>query len=401
MSNHHILLTCGTSALGGFNYFGEQLRANHADLVKFHGPALRAAGDVPLEDANAEILRMWSAQKIFDGITDFSRVSAEISSIHALQKQGQLSQKFGATLLHTDTIDGIFSVELVSRVLDAHFDAHVRTVSIPDLDISNPARMRQGMAETMQIISNELRQHDPSSALFSPIGGYKVMTALAYAIASIHNYASVYLHESGQVVHTIPAAPMKIDGASLAGFAPLVRRLLLTDKAFTLELSPVAKEWEVIQDNPWFFECLDTLVTPSALGLYVFSDPQYRTVLWPKILVSPALSKDWNRLGSAIQTAVETIVMALQRVGQTRSDSIFHEQDFRNLKASGAQWHLYKVKAGSERFLWQLNAQKGALYFGKHWTDHAAYEREIRTDLIQPFTSNDRFEDMSEQVYKK
>ena len=366
---HRIIMTAGTSALARPNAPNRWLAENAKELVTWHRerPVPR---DVTVID---DLLRDWR-----DSLPDTPEpksVSAEYSILYALRALGRLGPKPTVVLLSSDTVDGKLAAAMVGSLLERDFNAHVETRMVGDLDAEQPASMRRALGAFMNQVAVALEGGDPQTTCFAPLGGYKIMTSLAYVAGAFKRFPTVYLHETKQVLHEVPWVPIQIDRHELGRLASVVRRSM-NGVAFS-RLSEA--ERGDVETHPWLFERVevdgDDFVLLNAFGHFLRSDARYRGLIGTSVLVDGASQK--KLADGAVSRDVRAQVDALLRdledpVG--KCDVLNHEVTFH---ISSREWHLYKGASGAAgvfRAVYRLDKETDALHLRKVWLEHKKYE---------------------------
>ena len=191
------------------------------------------------------------------------RVSAEFSLLHALQKEDRLSENAQVTLVHTDTLGGCAAALFLEKILARDFGADMRLKKVEDIDTSNRRRLRRSLGGFMSVIADALYGHDTTYTCFAPIGGFKMMTYLAYLAGAYLGFPTAYLHEDDQQLHEVPAVPIRISADELQAIAPILKRIAREDVLEFDELS--ALEQDLVRKCPYYFERDSDLVRHQCL----------------------------------------------------------------------------------------------------------------------------------------
>jgi len=306
---------------------------------------------------------------------DPTKVSAEYSLVHKLQKEGRLDRRPRLILISTNTIGG----EIVSRLLEQAFKLQgideVKISRVERWKIDDRDAMRFGVADFVSKLARALQEGEPSTTAFSPVGGYKVMTAYSYLVGSYLGYPSLYLHEDGQVVLTIPPLPIAINREELLKHQGFLSRMYLQDVVSIEDLGPDEKTF--VESHLVFFEREDDLVALSAFGrLVVEKEGLVRLDVRLSPQVADKLRAD-KTVREAFCAQVTTLVQKL--IHGHYDDSTHHERSFKNLDRLRLQYHLYKGSSNGQvllRLAYRYDPEMHRLYARHLWTDHDAYERE-------------------------
>lgn len=361
---HRLVATAGVSVLSSHNLGGRWLEGEGAGLVRRDGAQL-----VPLgapDELEARLIERWRRQR--PTIEAPGRVSAEFSVVRALA----LAPEPAVVLLHSDTFAGRVAAALVADLLSQHLGAQVRRVQIAELDADCPEAVRRSMADFVCQLSRELCAGEPRSTAFSPIGGYKVMSAVGYLVGSYHGYPSVYLHEGRQLVHHVPPVPIQVDEGDLAQVADLVRRtrgaVILTD--------PV--ELAQVDARPWLFERDGELVGLSAFGVLLREDPRHAVLLQTRVRVAEPGSLRGRE--ALVRSEVRQLLRYLADPVQHRA-LLSHGAA---LGHHGTTFQVYRTaRGGAFRAAYRYDEAQDVLDLRRIWCDqHEVYEREVAAGRI-------------------
>lgn len=400
MTFHSVILTSGTSALAPFNLAGSWLKAQ-ADVVQSVGQPARwsaSAGVSPEEALEAVTKRLHQLPALADPM----KVSAEYSLLHALQKERSLGKSPRITLVATDTLDGRLASACVRHLIEREFGAYVEESLVADFNVDERRRFQQGLGNVLAKISEALRNHDASSTCFAPVGGFKVMTSLAYLLGCFHGYPSMYLHETLQVLHAIPAVPVHVSPEELEPVAPLVRRMVLEgSSASVVELSQDEQSKYALGRFGWLFEQLEgRFFSLNAMGIFLAQNPEYLSVLGPRVLLSDRAAKVLDAHKDTVGQELRELVNHIAAESGT-INSIYHEKDWSHRVKGTMNWRLAKQPVGTIRVIWKEHPESGALYVNQIWTDHDDYEKNAPHELSTAFDPliSGAWRDLSERIY--
>lgn len=400
---HSVIITAGTSALAPFNLAGAWLK-EQSDVVACVGqPAQwRPSGSYDEVEALAEITKRLGQ---LPAASEPMKVSAEYSLLHALRKAKRLGASTPRlTLICTDTFDGKLAAACIKRALERDFGAYVEELRVDDFNVDDRRRFQQGLGNVLSRISEALRNHDPSSTCFAPIGGFKVMTSLAYLLGCFHGYSSMYLHETLQVLHTIPAVPVRVSPEELEPVAPLVRRLFLEGIGSGIEQLNADEQRRYQLDRfGWLFEQTDEgEFALNAMGIFLASNPDYRAVLAPRVLLSDRAAKVLDANTDTVGKEIRELI-GLIEVGSGNTNTLFHEKDWAGSLKAPLRWHLFKQRAGSIRLTWNALPDAGAVVIQTIWTDHGIYDKNAPSELVADFDPKESlsWRDVSHLVYAR
>jgi putative CRISPR-associated protein (TIGR02619 family) len=352
------VITCGISALSKQHLFGAEGAP---------APSARLAAEHP------------------------ERVSAEYSLLHALQKTWQLAAKIDIILFHTSTDQGRQAVKILEPLLSEAFNAKVTLREIPGLDVADPKLIRLAVGRYLQDLGQALLSLKESgiSACFSPIGGYKVMTALGYLIGAFYGFPSIYLHEMSQdIIHVVPPIPLRLDPDFLAENAEFIRELLIHDVKAWRDLLP--QHVAIVESHPYFFERVDDtepLVAVNAFGRFICSQPEYVRYFATRFYLSEEVRKGLARYPSDrpfVGQQLGNLAAALKGAALAKHMTIHHEVDFPDLKGKDLKYALYKGTSNGAlifRAAWRYDADRDNLYINALWLRQHddEYERQART----------------------
>lgn len=308
------------------------------------------------------------------------RVSAEYSLLRALRAQQLLADRPQVVLIHTDTLGGQAAAILLERVITGAFDAHLQRQPVPDLDANDRATLSSSLGSFMEKIARALEAGERGSTCFAPIDGYKVMTALGYLAGAYMGFPTAYLHEDNQVLHEVPAIPIRIGQQTLAEGAPLIRRLRELEEAVNLD-QLAACECAYIDEHPYLFDRIDELVDLNAFGRFIAGRDENKALLGDRVLLS---TQAWRSIGDANHRA-----FALQQLRELRKrlrkprdfvNELHHEAVYDSLAQS--DFALYKDAVNGT---WVLYAayhwdERGPqLRINRLWFDHDRYQRDAKS----------------------
>lgn len=400
MIYHSLIITAGTSACAPQNTPGPWLREQQ-DIVSLQGRKWMPSNGMSEDEALEEIARR------VKGIPDVSNpkdVSAEYSMAHALREEGMLGSAPNITLISTNTFDGKLAVHCVKHLLEREFNAHVTVRVVDDFNVENRRDFQVGLGHVLSAISRALQAHDLNTTCFAPIGGFKVMTSLAYLVGCFHGYSSMYLHEALQVLHTIPAVPVRITPEELEPIAPIFQRLLLKGgHGGILEMTKEELNDPNFAKFHWLFEIEDQLVTLNAMGVFLTSQPDYQRVLAPRFFLSSELKKLWDQDRINTQGSLQRMADIMLSARGSAED-IYHERAWQSKLKGKAQWHLYRDRKASVVFraTWTDRKDEGIILIQRVWTNHKVHDREAADALVAPLPNihQDEWTDVSADIYR-
>jgi len=322
--------------------------------------------------------------------SDHKRVSAEVSLVEALSREGRLTSHPRIDLLATDTFGGKAAALLICRFLEKAFDAKVHTHHIAEFDVGNRSLLNRGIGHFLDQLASILKQGSPHHTCLAPIGGYKVMIAYAYLLGSWMGFPSAYLHEDEQSLFFIPPIPVKMESSLVRSLFPLLQKVGQGISVEDLD----ASEQRALQDHPHLFEFADEIVAINALTGFLLKE-QLGDFGHPSILISPDVHKSIERaprLRPFIHSQLMTLANKLQE-GSNDSD-LHHERQYPRCK-QGA-FFLYKGASNGPdifRALYGKPEERGPLLVSKIWTNHDLHTREIETHLTAALPDDQALEE--------
>ncbi|WP_207669335.1 hypothetical protein [Fonticella tunisiensis] len=316
------------------------------------------------------------------------RVSAEFSILNALKNEEELFNEFTTTIFYTKSHDGKLAALINQYIISKYFNADVKIVEIDNVDVKDRIKLKKSFGDFMQKLSNTLLEQDKEYTFFAPIGGYKVLTYLAYVVGSFFGYQTGYLYEDAQVLMKIPPMPIKIDLEWIVESKDLLLKLKRNVLTFN-ELSDDEKEF--IEDNSFFFEIVedakDTLVTLNVYGDFLISDYLETKKLISEDVLNTIRNSDSKFVLEKILEMVKKIKLYYSSYEKPRSleNSIKHN----------FQWgfefpYLYKGGNGKNVFraLWDYNQYSDTITIYKIWLNHDDYENDCNYIKNNSFNTN-------------
>src|SRR5581483_4834946 len=175
-----VVVTCGVSLFGAAN--ATRKWAEDEGLLAF--PSQSPNPEPPAGMTEQEALEKWRKRLAHLSATDLpfsdrKRVSAEYSAIYALRIADCLAEKSQIILIHTDSLGGKAAAQMLSVVLKRDFHATVECAEV-HINVDDREELRYNLGDFMQKVAQQLRNHDPATTCFAPLGGFKVMTSLGY-----------------------------------------------------------------------------------------------------------------------------------------------------------------------------------------------------------------------------
>ena len=373
-----VIITAGISLFNKTNRYRKWIENTGVFEFEWTNP-LPCDGDTP--DVALEKWRTACQRHDWYGEEgDPMRVSAEFSLLHALQKEGRLSENAQVTLVHTDTLGGCAAALFLEKILARDFGADMRLKKVEDIDTSNRRRLRRSLGGFMSVIADALYGHDPTYTCFAPIGGFKMMTYLAYLAGAYLGFPTAYLHEDDQQLHEVPAVPIRISADELQAIAPILKRIAREDVLEFDELS--ALEQDLVRKCPYYFERDSDLVSINAFAGFLMDRPQNRHLFATRIYISAEVDKLLTvdqKMSDYCRKEIKSLLTELASPADYKG-RLRHDLCFPNLK--NASFHLYKGdRNGTLTFssAYRYDDKKDTLHINRMWTDHNAYERDARS----------------------
>ncbi len=374
----HVVVTTGISLFSTFNVFGSWAREH--GLFRFERFRPLPVDGITEEASLAAWRRACEKADITLASQQPDKVSAEFSLLVALKKQGRLQQGARVDLVHTGTLGGRAAVILLSRLLRAHFDARVNLVEVQDFDIDDRELTRRALGDFMGKVADALNHGIVGSTCFAPVGGYKIMTSLGYLAGAWYGFPTAYLHETGQVLHEVPAVPIAVDRQQLRALAPVMRCVGYGETWGVLS----REQKDLVSRNSWLFERYDDLVAVNALGFFLSRHSSYAHIFAPKVLVSRQVEHLLRRRAGDRAFILNQARNFARKLDDGVEDSAFrHETDF---KVRNPTAFLYRGADGNPCFraTYHFDSHVGRLDLHQVWLDHEAYAREAAKVLERP-----------------
>ncbi|WP_129678076.1 CRISPR-associated protein [Candidatus Chloroploca sp. Khr17] len=397
---HHVVITAGISLFAATNVYGKLARDQ--ELFRFD-----RSNPLPLEHETEEEARLRWADFCRNADPALAKakpehISAEFSLLNVLEKQKRLGKNPQVTLIVTNTLGGRGSAEFIARLLRITFGAEVRTKIIDDLDVNQPTMLLRSLGQFMQIVAQELDGKDPSFTCFAPVGGYKVMTSLGYLAGAYMGFPTAYLHEDNQILHEVPAVPIQIEYNELAKFAPLLRKAQRT----SLEWDQMSfAEQTYVNQHPYLFYRLETLVALSAFGIFIAGRPEYAMLFNTQVYASKAVEKEFQ--GSDREFLCGQVRELLKKLDNAEAywGELCHELTFEKLKGQDLVSHLYKGASKGTlvfRAAYRYDQDSDALFLNRIWTNHGVYEREAsRSSGLRAADQPEAWCDLSRDIWDR
>jgi putative CRISPR-associated protein (TIGR02619 family) len=361
---HRVVITSGTSLFLRPNLGAVWLEGRGAKFVEARDRQIQPRGEPASVFDAAEL--SWTE---LPEVTDPKRVSAEYSALSALARSGQLGTEPAVVLIHTATFDGELAARLVGLQLERDFEATVRLVPIAGMDVADRQKLRGSLGGFMHQVAKALREGDRGSTVFAPLGGFKVMTSLGYLTGAYCGYSSIYLHEIGQALHTMPWVPVEIDAVALREVAPLARRArrMLRWEALS------GREQQQVEEHGWLFERDGADVALGPFGEFLAREERYRELFRTRVMVAEGELDTLREHRGEVQRDVRHLLDWLPYEHTERRGEMHHEVAFGH---HGARYALYKHGGSVLRMAWRYDEGEDVLFLRRVWVEHDRYERE-------------------------
>jgi hypothetical protein len=374
---HQVVLTAGVSVFNLRNVFGAWSR--EAGIFAFKGITPSPAAGLDPEPC----LGAWDERcrrvNLGPARQQPEDVSAEVSLLHALHKRGRLGRAPTVTLILTDTFAGRAAGALVRRCVERMFDATVGCKYIADIAVDEPERLRRSLGAMMGEVAQSLEGGDPSITCFAPVGGYKIITSLGYLVGAYLNFPTAYLHEDNQILHEIPAVPIRVSPADLGPALPLMRR----GRYAPMPLEPLSdQERRVLDRFTFLFEQSDDLADLTAFGRFLADRPEFLAHTRPVVRATPEVAELLKGgHGPFVAQQLSGLVDKLAHPTSLRGE-LRHDVAFDVLK--GARYRLYKGAVnGTPVFYaaYDYREGEGELRVRSVWLHHDTYIHDAQGGL--------------------
>lgn len=378
MPYSRIVVTCGVSALGGANVLRKW--AEDKGLLRFWPPSYNPEPpeglDVPA--ALKAIQQKMANPRAFDGIvTDAKRVSAEYSALQALRNERRITERPTVVLIHTDSLGGNAVSMLLDKLISRDFDAVVECIAC-SINVNDRNQLRDNLGDFMQKVASALKDYDKHATCFAPLGGYKVMTSLGYLAGAYLGFPTLYTHEDNQLIHEIPAIPVRVPTETLQRLAPLMAKV-----GNGAELSTMSQqERDDVNEYSWLFEHAEGLVCVNAFGLFLMQDNP--SLFGTKLMVSKDVDREFRSDGRRGFILQQLGVLAAKLTSGSAEGDLQHEREW-NVEPFD-DWHLYKGASNGQqvmRAIYRLDSSKNTLVVRHVWTSHD-YVEEFETKWNSP-----------------
>lgn len=309
------------------------------------------------------------------------RVSAEYSTLLGLEREGRLRRGAWLDLIHTDTFAGELAASMLKPILEARFEVSVHLHKVADLDVENPAHLRDTLGRFMSTVAGLLEEGEPRTTGFAALGGYKVMTSLAYVAGAYLGFPTVYLHENNQVIHNLPAVPVRFDQAIAAELASVIRKCIGARDLSSL--SP--PERELVKNHHYLFDQIgdddEAVVSVNAFALFLRQRPELKAIIGTQVLFSTSARATWLarsvRVREELATCLKRVLREMERPEALRDPVIYYHRQY-GLKQ--VTFNLGKGRHSKHRFAWRFEADHDRLIVSRLY-DYDTYKADIRRGL--------------------
>jgi putative CRISPR-associated protein (TIGR02619 family) len=369
-----IVMTTGVSAFATTNQYREWIISKGLLTWSDESPN----PDAPATDRPNDALDKLKQRIALPGeqglpeVADGKRVCAEYSALAALRQAGRLVDCPQLVIIHTDTFGGTAAAILVSRLLERDFYATV-TLQPVALNVDDRNELRHGVGNFMQLVAAALQGYDTSTTCFMPLGGYKVMTSLGYLAGAYFGFPTLYIHEDKQILHEIPAVPVRVPHQDLKSVAPLMK--LVAKGAQEVDLDEEKRKQ--LDSYAWLFERADGLVSVNAFGLFLMQEPEYVSMFATRIFVSQVVQDAMSTGGSKAFILQQLASLAGKLAAGSTEQDLQHEKQW-TLESDNDR-HLYKgASNGDLPFRCLYRFKNDELHIEFVWTNHGNYEEQAQ-----------------------
>lgn len=393
---HTVVITCGTSfnVLSNFYSFSKMEQFVETPLDLF---------DTELPEAEDKVIQWFEVCKEIrsQGIAQPNQVSAEFSTLYALKQSGHLHKKPTVVLIVTNSVGGRMAELLLTYLFELDFDAKVKVIYVT-LDVSNANKLNQQMGEYMSRLTEALREGEPNSTCFVPLGGYKFMTSYGYIVGSMLKYPTVYVNEHTQQLIQIPWVPINVDQTFIEENASLLRKCL--NDYIRLE-KLFHEEKEIVSSHPYVFEVEDGLVCLTPFGQFLLQQFDRSYIFGTQYYLSEQvrnLIKNQQEQSIFVAQQMQELVKKIKLFGNADLQ-LMHEKDFKKLDRSKIKYHLYKGASNGRhafRLAYRYDSLEDRLHANYLWLNHDLYERDAAKGKGL-YTCESRFSDMTDEIARK
>lgn len=393
---HTVVITCGTSFNNSSNFFC----FNNFD--KFKEKSLNLF-DTEISEETENVINKWlhlCIRKHKQNKLEPNQVSAEYSTMYSLKKLGKLHKKPTVVLIVTNSIGGYMAERLLSYLFRQDFNANIM-VTYVTFDVSNASILNRQIGEYMSKLTHALRQGEPNTTCFVPLGGYKFMTSYGYIVGSILKYPTVYVNEHAQQLIQIPWVPIDVE-KFIEGNATLLRKCLND----FIEFEKLHhQEKEIVSSHPYVFEIEEGLVGLTPFGQFLLEQSDRSHIFNTQYYLS-------NQVRNLIKNQQDQSIFVAQQMQELVKKiklhehpdlELMHEKDFDKLDRSKMKYHLYKGASNGRhvfRLAYRYDSSNQRLYANYLWLNHDRYEREAAKG-IGIYDDEADFRDVTEEIVGK
>lgn len=377
---YRLVATTGISVLAKHNQIGSHLFKTCDDLVTWDRSTPSPIGD-PAATTTEMCARARAVRLDPDRV---KAVSAEYSMLLAMRHDDENLLATGAAiqLVHTATFAGTLAARVIKPILEKDFGVSVALHEVKDLDIADKRAMRSALGGFMQKVATLLEDGEPWGTRFAPLGGYKVMTSLAYVAGAYLGYPTLYLHENNQVIHTLPAVPIEFKAALAKDLASVIRRTAPRTRSFKA-LSKAHQA--LIKRHDYLFDRIGDEVELNAFGLFLRSRPELQAALRPRIEFSRAARGAWSTEGrshQAIRNQLDMLIGEVELEQHERRADTHHEYSWAGKgKDALRKADFCLFKGGEVRMTWRYDIEFDQLRINHIWISHDQYESDVEAGV--------------------
>lgn len=329
-------------------------------------------------------------------------VSAEVSMVSTLQNSEEMSKHPHVTLFYTDTFKGRTAGFVNKILLEKFYGATVKVRKIYELDVNNRSLLNRALGKYLSDVSASLREGEPRTTCFAPIGGYKVMTSLGYLVGTLHNFPTAYIHEGSTVIHEIPTVNIEVDESFIRKHHRIFKKFFYGD---CFEYDSLSKEEQkLINEQSMMFDQVEGLVELNPFGRFLCDQDKYYKYFKANVYLDRSI-KDMidRRYPSYWKDVYYEIKQLMYQHNNNQADyrsTLYHESDFSSLNEKKLDFHLFK---GSNhpvfRAIWKYDEAKDCYLIAHIWFDHEDYERQAPRQIKEAQNKNN-WVNITEQLYR-
>src|SRR5690606_25283163 len=332
---HTVVITCGTSFNNPNNFFC------YKKMEELGGKSLNLF-DTEISEETENVIDEWlqlCKKKHTLNKLEPNQDSSEYSTLYTLKKLGKLHKTPSVVLNVTNSIGGYMDELLLSYLFRQDFNVNIE-VTYVTFDVSNANILNRQIGEYMSKLTDALRQGEPNTTCFVPLGGYKFMTSYGYIVGSILKYPTVYVNEHAQQLIQIPWVPIDVE-KFIEGNATLLRKCLND----FIEFEKLHhQEKEIVSSHPYVFEIEEGLVGLTPFGQFLLEQSDRSHIFNTQYYLS-------NQVRNLIKNQQDQSIFVAQQMQELVKKiklhehpdlELMHEKDFDKLDRSKMKYHLYK-----------------------------------------------------------